>query len=69
MIPWMNFKNVYLYRDTSRLPIKELICPTTESPENEQIKLIIESFNIKGRDDELISLQPLVNSMLPKNEP
>ena len=53
-----------MYFDTN-----ELIWAITDNPEKEQIKLIID--NLKGivKGNVVISLQPFVNSTLPKNIP
>ena len=49
--------------------MKELIWAITDNPENEQIKLIIESLKGSVNGRVVMSLQPLVNSTLPKNNP
>lgn len=69
IIPWINFKSEYLNNDTSKSPIKELIWDITDKPEKEQIKLTIDSLSANGNLDKLISLQPLVNSILPRKVP
>lgn len=69
IIPWMNFKMIYLAKDISNLDTNELIWAITDNPEKEQIKLIIDNFNGRLKGKVVISLQPLVNSMLPKKNP
>ena len=67
--PWINFIKLYLIIDTLYLEIKELICAITDKPEKEQIKLIIANLNGSVKGKVVISLQPLVNSTLPKKSP
>ena len=49
--------------------MKELIWAITDNPEKEQIKLIIANLKGSVNGNVVISLQPLVNSTLPKNNP
>lgn len=65
--PCISFQKVYLSIDILSLLINELTCAIIESPEKEHIKLIILSFKFIERVELAISLQPLVNSILPKN--
>ena len=69
IIPWINFNKLYLAKDTSYFDTNELIWAITDNPEKEQIKLIIANFNGSVKGNVVISLQPLVNSTLPKKNP
>lgn len=67
--PWINFIKLYFAIEISYLQTNELICAITDNPEKEQIKLIMANLNGSVKGKVVISLQPLVNSTLPKKRP
>ena len=67
--PCINFKVIYLTIDILFLLIKEEVCAITDIPEKEAKKLITANLKCIVRLLEAIILQPLVNSILPKNVP
>ena len=68
-IPCINFNNIYLTIDILFLLIKDEVCAIADNPAKEAKKLIIANLRCIVRLLEAIMLQPLVNSMLPKNVP
>lgn len=65
--PCISFQKVYLPIDILSLLMNELTCAIIESPEKEHIKLIMLSFKVIESVELARSLQPFVNSILPKN--